>query len=154
LHGIEADPRVNIPIWEEASDRKVYYLFSKYIFNNRVRSSVHVQDEISKRLRNDRQEDLKAIECQNCLVLGSIARDRPLLCISAAQIRKAIRTRCPSLLATRYSLLATAALHAPHLKKIVNNCNISIYIGIPAQFKSLHYLVFIAFVSREKLNIF
>jgi hypothetical protein len=36
-------------------DRKAYHLFPRYMFNDRVWSFVHVQDEISRRLRNDRQ---------------------------------------------------------------------------------------------------
>jgi hypothetical protein len=36
-------------------DRKVYHLFPRYTFNDRVWSFVHVQYETSRRLRNDRQ---------------------------------------------------------------------------------------------------
>jgi hypothetical protein len=36
-------------------DRKVYHLFPRYMFNDRVWSFVHVQYETSRRLRNDRQ---------------------------------------------------------------------------------------------------
>jgi len=55
LHDIKADPRVGIPIGEEAGRSKGSPSFPRYRFNNRVRSFVHVQDETSRRLRNDRQ---------------------------------------------------------------------------------------------------
>jgi hypothetical protein len=55
LHRIEADPRVGIPIGEETGRSKGSPSFPRYIFNNRVWSFVHVQDETSTRLRNDRQ---------------------------------------------------------------------------------------------------
>jgi hypothetical protein len=54
LHSIEADPRVGIPIGEEAGRSKGSLSFPRYMFNNRARSFVHVQDETSTRLRNDR----------------------------------------------------------------------------------------------------
>lgn len=54
-HDVEADPRVGIPIGEEAGRSKGSQSFPRYMFNNRAWSFVHVQDETPRRLRNDRQ---------------------------------------------------------------------------------------------------
>ena len=54
-HDIEADLRLGIPIGEEAGRSKGSLSFPGYMFNNRVWFFVQVQDETSRRLRNDRQ---------------------------------------------------------------------------------------------------